>query len=142
MASSLQQKIQAIQKILQDNQLDGCLLYDFHHSNSLACDFLEIPLKAMLTRRFCYWIPPKGDPIAIVHGVETHVLSHAPGKKIVYSAWKLFESHLKEILQGKKIIAMEYSPRGAIPTVSKVDGGMLDLVREQGVQVVSSSSFL
>ena len=61
---------------------------------------------------------------------------------MVYSAWKLFESHLKEVLQGKKTIAMEYSPRGAIPTASKVDGGMLDLVREQGVNVVSSASFL
>jgi Xaa-Pro dipeptidase len=142
MASSLEQKIQAVQKILQEKQLDGWLLYDFHHSNSLACDFLEIPLKTILTRRFCYWIPQKGDPIAIVHGVEMHVLSHAPGKKMVYSASKLFESHLKEILQGKKNIAMEYSPRGAIPTASKVDGGMLDLVREQGVQVVSSAFFL
>jgi Xaa-Pro dipeptidase len=142
MASSLEQKIQSVQKILQEKQLDGWLLYDFHRSNSLACDFLEVPLKTMLTRRFCYWIPQKGDPIAIVHGVEPHVLSHAPGKKTVYSAWKLFESHLKEILQGKKTIAMEYSPRGAIPTASKVDGGMLDLVREQGVQIISSASFL
>ncbi len=142
MTAPLDQKIQAVQKILQEKQIDGWLLYDFRHNNPLACDFLNIPLKIMLTRRFCYWIPQKGDPIAVVHGVETHVLAHAPGKKMVYSAWKLFESHLKEILQGKKTIAMEYSPRGAIPTASKVDGGMLDLVREQGVQVVSSASFL
>jgi Xaa-Pro aminopeptidase len=140
--SSLEQKIQAVQKILQEKQIDGWLLYDFHHSNALACDFLEISPKTMLTRRLCYWIPQKGDPIGIVHGVETHVLAHTPGKKMVYSAWKLFESHLKEILQGKKTVAMEYSPRNAIPTASKVDGGMLDLVREQGVKVVSSASFL
>jgi Xaa-Pro aminopeptidase len=142
MASNLEQKIHEVQKILTEKNIDGWLLYDFHHSNPLACDFLEISPKTMLTRRFCYWIPQAGDPIGIVHSVETHVLGHAPGKKMVYAAWKLFESQLKELLQGKKVVAMEYSPRGAIPTASKVDGGMLDLVREQGVQIVSSASFL
>lgn len=142
MPASLDQKIHAVQKILQEKNIDGWLLYDFHHNNNLACDFLEISPETMLTRRYCYWIPQKGDPIGLVHGVETHVLSHTPGKKLVYSAWKLFETHLKELLKGKKTIAMEYSPRCAIPTASKVDGGMLDLVREQGVNIVSSASFL
>ena len=142
MASNLEKKIQAVQKILAENNTDGWLLYDFHRSNPLACDFLEISPKTMLTRRFCYWIPQKGEPIAVVHLVEPHVLAHAPGKKMMYAAWKLFEAHLKEILQGQNRIAMEYSPRGAIPTASKVDGGMLDLVREQNVKVVSSASFL
>jgi hypothetical protein len=142
MPSFLEQKVHDVQKILVEKNIDGWLLYDFHHSNPLACDFLEISPKTMLTRRLCYWIPQKGDPIGVVHSVETHVLAHAPGKKMIYAAWKLFESHLKEILQGKKTVAMEYSPRGAIPTASKVDGGILDLVREQGASVVSSSSFL
>ncbi len=132
--SILEQKVHDVQKILQEKNIDGWLLYDFHHSNRLACDFFGISPEAMLTRRFCYWIPKQGDPIGIVHSVETHVLAHTPGKKLVYAAWKLFESHLKEILQGSKTVAMEYSPRGAIPTASRVDGGMLDLVREQGVQ--------
>lgn len=140
--SNLEQKIHEVQKILAEKHIDGWLLYDFHHNNSLACNFLEISPETMLTRRFCYWIPQKGDPIGIVHGVETHVLAHTPGKKLVYSAWKLFEAHLKEVLKGKKTVAMEYSPRCAIPTASKVDGGMLDLVREQGIQIVSSASFL
>jgi Xaa-Pro dipeptidase len=139
---ALEQKIHEVQKILQEKQIDGWLLYDFHHNNALTCDFLEISPKTMLTRRFCYWIPQKGDPVGIVHGVETHVLSHTPGKKMVYSAWKKFEELLKDLLKGKKVVAMEYSPRCAIPTASKVDGGMIDLVREQGVKVVSSASFL
>ncbi|HUD02039.1 MAG TPA: M24 family metallopeptidase [Rhabdochlamydiaceae bacterium] len=142
MASSLDQKIHEVQKILAQQHIDGWLLYDFRHSNRLACDFLGISPETMLTRRYCYWIPQKGDPVSIVHNVEPHVLAHTPGKKLPYSAWKLFEAHLKEILKGKKVIAMEYSPRCAIPTASRVDGGILDLVREQGVKVVSSASFL
>lgn len=139
---SLSQKIQDVQKILQEHQIDGWLLYDFERTNPLACDFLEIPPKTMLTRRFWVWIPKKGEPVSLIHAVETHVLAHVPGKKLVYAAWKLFHAHLKELLHGKKTVAMEYSPRGNIPSASKVDGGAIDFIRELGVQVVSSASFL
>ena len=37
---------------------------------------------------------------------------------------------------------MEYSPRGAIPYVSRVDAGTIELVRDQGVQVVSSGDLI
>jgi Xaa-Pro aminopeptidase len=49
------------------------------------------------------------------------------------------EQELKELLQGKQTVAMEY---GSIPYVSKVDGGTIDLIRSMGVQVVSSGDFL
>ncbi len=135
-------QLKEVQKILQEKNIDGWLLYDFHRINPLACDFLGIPPETMLTRRFCYFIPKTGEPIALIHAVETHIFKHLPGKKLVYSARTVFESDLKEILKNYKTVAMEYSPRGAIPTMSRVDGGMLDLVREQGVKVVSSAPFL
>ena len=37
---------------------------------------------------------------------------------------------------------MEYSPNGAIPYVSRVDAGTIELVRGQGVQVVSSGDLV
>ena len=39
-------------------------------------------------------------------------------------------------------IAMEYTPEGALPRVSKVDGGTLEMVRRLGVEVVSSADLL
>ena len=52
------------------------------------------------------------------------------------------QAQLQKILSGSKKVAMEYSPNNAIPYLSKVDGGTLDLVRSFGVEVVSSASLL
>lgn len=135
-------KIYDVQKRLQEEQVDGWLLYDFQKRNALAIDFLQIPESQHLTRRLFYWIPAKGDPVKIVHATESHVLESLPGRTLVYFRWQILEEHLKSILEGSTRIAMEYSPRNAIPYVSYVDGGILDLVREFVPKVVSSSGFL
>jgi Xaa-Pro aminopeptidase len=127
---------------MKDDKIDGWLLYDFRRSNSLACDVLKIPPETHLTRRFFYFIPTSGDPVKLVHAVESSVLDHLPGHKRIYLRWQELEAHLKEILKGCKNIAMEFSPNGAIPYVSKVDGGTIDLIRKMGVNVVSSATLL
>ncbi|MBS0625539.1 MAG: M24 family metallopeptidase [Verrucomicrobia bacterium] len=135
-------KIDQAQKYLQEQKADGWLLYDFHKSNELAHTFLEIPHGTMTTRRFFYWIPAKGTPIKLVHAIESRVLDAWPGEKRIYSSWQSLESELKQIVHGRKRIAMEYSPRNAIPYVSKVDGGTIDLIRSFGAEVISSADFL
>lgn len=131
-----------IQKSLAAQKLDGWLLYDFRRTNDLACSFLEISKESILTRRFFYWIPSKGEPIKIVHVIEAHNLDHLPGKVYVYQTSNELELQLKKVLKGVKRIAMEYSPRNAIPAVSKVDGGTIDLVRGYGVEVCSSADIM
>ena len=41
-----------------------------------------------------------------------------------------------------KTVAMEYSPRNAIPYVSRVDAGTIELVRGLGVEIVSSGDLI
>ena len=139
---SFQGKLTQVQKYLRDHKIDGWLLYDFHRRNDYACQFLEIPLSVHLTRRLFYWIPQEGSPIKIVHAVEPFVLDHLPGEKKTYQTWESFDLSLKELLQGKKVVAMEYSQRNRIPYVSLVDGGTIELIKELGIQVVSSGDFL
>ena len=139
---SLKEKVQDVQRHLQKNGLDGWLLYDFQRRNELARDFLEIPAESFTTRRFFYWIPAKGDPVQIVHAIEPQVLEHLPGSKRIYLKWEELNNHIEETLKGSKRIAMEYSPRNALPYVSKVDAGVIDLVRSFGVEVCSSADFL
>jgi len=136
------ERISDVQRHLSDEKIDGWLLFDFLGQNGLARDFLQIDPHHLITRRFFYWIPQKGEPIQLVHVIEPHVLEHLPGKKISYLKWQELEGRLKEILQGSKRVAMEYSPHNAIPYLSKVDGGMIDLVRSCHVEVVSSGGFL
>jgi Xaa-Pro dipeptidase len=135
-------KTQSIQQALADMQCDGWLLYDFRRMNDLGCQFLEIPSDQLLTRRFFYWIPSQGEPIKLVHQVESHVLEHLPGKTQLYRTWQELEEHLLHLLRGCHQIAMEYSPRNAIPYVSKVDAGTLEIIKGFGVEVVSSADLL
>ena len=49
---------------------------------------------------------------------------------------------LEEVLRGARRVAMEYSPQGKLPRVSRVDAGTLELVRGLDVEVVSSANTL
>lgn len=136
------ERLQQAQQSLEKQGCDGWLLYDFRKSNDLACRFLDIPLTQMLTRRLFYWIPRKGSPIKLLHRIESGSLDHLPGKVLLYSTWLELELHLREMLAGSQKVAMEYSPRNAIPNVSKVDAGTVDLVRSFNLEVISSADLL
>src|SRR2546428_9855334 len=49
---------------------------------------------------------------------------------------------LTTMLGGVRRVLMEYSPGNAIPYVSRVDGGTLEVVRALGVEVLSSADAL
>lgn len=135
-------KLARVKEMLQKSAQDGWLLYDFRRSNRLAVSFLQIPEHVLLSRRFFYWISAKGGSVKIVNRIEADVLDHLPGDKILYSTWQELDTALRSVLSGCKKVAMEYSPRAAIPTVSLVDAGTCDLVRQFGVQIESSAELL
>lgn len=138
----MENKIAKVQELLKKEKIDGWLLYDFQRRNPLAMEFLQIPSSLHLTRRFFYWIPSSGEPVKIAHEIEWHVLEALPGKALSYFRWQTLEEHLQMILKGKKCVAMEYSPRNAIPSISFVDAGTMDVIREIVTEVVSSSALI
>ena len=131
-------KIQSIQKALQDQSIDGWLLYDFWKRNEFAQRILEYPKHVLNTRRFFYLIPAHGEPQKLMHSIERWNLDHFPGEKTVYLSWQSLEEGIKKILKGMKTVAMEYSPGNAIPYISKVDAGTIEMIKRTGVNVVSS----
>ena len=135
-------KIQEAQKRMKEIGAEGWLLYDFHKNNDLAHLFLEIPKHQMTTRRFFYWIPAEGEPVKIVHAIESHTLDAWPGEKRTFFSWQSLQKEVGEVLKRVKKVAMEYSPKNAIPYVSRVDGGTIDFIRSLGVEVISSGNFL
>ncbi|MFT2568501.1 hypothetical protein ACMWP8_29010, partial [Escherichia coli] len=50
--------------------------------------------------------------------------------------------NLKKILGSAKRVAMQYSPKNAIPYVSMVDAGTIELVKSAGVKVVTSADLV
>ena len=135
--------IRAVQAALRADGLDGWLLYDFRGSNPLAQRLAGLEVGGHLaTRRWFYLIPAQGEPKALVHKIEPRTLAHLPGATTRYAGRVELEAGLGALLSGLRRVAMEYSPNCAIPYVSRVDAGTVELVRGHGVEVVTSADLI
>jgi Xaa-Pro aminopeptidase len=136
--------VAAIQTALAADGFDGWLLYDFHGLNPIALDMTSVGQQGghLATRRWYYLIPASGEPRGLVHAIERHTLDHLPGAMAQYAGRDQLEAGLREMLKGKRRIAMEYSPNAAIPSISRVDAGTIELVRQFGVTVASSGDLV
>lgn len=133
----------SVQRALAADRLDGWLLYDFHGSNPIAAAVAGLAGSGkMTTRRWYYLIPASGTPRGLVHAIERHNLDGLPGSKTAYAGRRELETGLKQLLDGCRRVAMEYSPDCAIPYVSRVDAGTVEAVRSLGVDVVSSGDLV
>jgi Xaa-Pro aminopeptidase len=133
--------IEAIQKELKAAKLDGWLFYDFRGRDPIAQRILQLP-EGMRTRRWFYFVPVKGAPKKLVHKIETQALAAVPGDTLYFSAQEELRGNLKKMLGRAKKVAMQYSPKNAIPYVSMVDAGTIELVKSTGVKVESSADLV
>jgi Xaa-Pro dipeptidase len=134
--------VSAIQAALREFGIDGWLLYDFRGSNVLAQRVLGLAASDVGSRRYAYCVPAHGEPRKLVHRIESGALSALPGSKTVYLRWQEFEEGLGQLVSGLKRVAMEYSSQNAIPYISRVDAGTVELVSKRGVAVVSSGDLI
>jgi Xaa-Pro dipeptidase len=134
--------VERIQTALSEHHLDGWLFFDHHRRDPLAYRILHIPDDVQATRRWYYFIPSQGNPSKLVHRIESGALDALPGGKETYASWPDQQNKLRQILSGSQRIVMQYSPNCAIPYVSLVDGGTLELVRQCGVDIVSSADLI
>src|SRR5271170_5036627 len=131
-------RFEAIAYALRSASLDGWLFYDFRISDPLAYRILGLDEHGLTTRRWFCFIPADGAPVAIVSAVEAHRLDALPfPARIVYRSEHEMTAALAGLLKGHHRIAMNYSPNCAIPYVSRVDGGTIELVRHLGAEVVT-----
>jgi Xaa-Pro dipeptidase len=134
--------LEAIQKALREERVDGWLFYDHHHRDPIAYRILGLPDTTHVSRRWYYFIPAEGEPRKLTHRVERGKLDSLPGSGGVYSSWQELESGLGSMLQPFQKIAMQYSPRNAIMYVSLVDAGTIEVLRELGKNIVSSADLV
>jgi Xaa-Pro dipeptidase len=133
--------ISGIQSDLRAAKLDGWLFYDFRGRDPIAHGILELP-PGMRTRRWYYFVPAKGAPRKLVHKIETESLAALPGETLFYAGQEDLRKNLGKLLGRAKNIAMQYSPKNAIPYVAMVDAGTIELVRSAGTKVVSSADLV
>lgn len=134
--------VDRMQAALRDAGLDGWLFYDFRGSDPLAAGILGLSQEMTRTRRWFYFLPSSGQPVRLVHAIESGAFDELPGEKLVYLPWGQLHQLLRQMLSGSRRIAMQYSPNNAIPYVSRVDAGTIELIRSFGVEVVSSANLV
>ncbi|HUS05342.1 MAG TPA: M24 family metallopeptidase [Bryobacteraceae bacterium] len=135
-------RIGKIQEALQETQLDGWLFFDHHHRDPLAYRILGLDAALHASRRWYYFIPRAGEPRGLVHRIEAHVLDGLPGTMHEYSRWDEQTSGIEILLSDSSRIAMQYSAKCAIPYVSMVDAGTVELISALGVEVASSADLV
>jgi len=132
----------AIQSALGVRNIDAWLFYDHHHRDPIAYRVLGLPQDLMVTRRWYYLIPAEGEPVKLVHRIESGHLDSLPGKKLLYAGWQELFDQSKLLLAPYRDIAMQYSPNNLVFTVSMVDAGTVELIRGLGKNVVSAADLV
>ena len=60
-----------------------------------------------------------------------------------YAEWnEMVERHCASCWAERRRVAMQYSPKCAVPYVAMVDAGTIELVRELGVEVATSANLI
>jgi Xaa-Pro aminopeptidase len=135
-------RLEEIARALADAALDGWLFYDFRHSDPLAYRILGVNSEGITTRRWFCYVPAHGAARALVSAVEAERLAELGIETVVYRSADGMLAALGEFLAGARRIAMNYSPRCAIPYVARVDAGTVEIVRSLGVEVVSAADLI
>ncbi|HEU4828189.1 MAG TPA: M24 family metallopeptidase [Gemmatimonadales bacterium] len=120
---------------------DGWLLFDFRGINPIMA--AVVGPEVVGSRRAYVWIPREGTPTGLVHAVDAELWRGWPAawRKIV---WVRREELARELtaLVGGRTVAMEYSPKGAVPYGDYVPAGTLELVCAAGAMPVSSADLV
>ena len=125
------------QTYMQQNDIDAWLVYDFRGSNPVMWQLLGGPKPT--TRRSFLLIPARGESRLLVHSIDRDLFRDAGLLLETFVSWQQMQKRLGSTLRGAHRVAMEYSPLAALPTLSWVDGGTLEMVRSCGLEVVSSA---
>jgi Xaa-Pro dipeptidase len=110
--------IERAQAALRADGCDGWLLYNIYHRDHLADRLLGVSPKATNTRPWACWVPAAGPARALVHGIESDILGHAPVAASLYTSREQLHAGIREWLRRQSRYAMNFS---AIPPLSLVD---------------------
>jgi Xaa-Pro dipeptidase len=132
--------VATVQGLLAVQRLDGWLLFDRDGENPIAVRL--VAPDGHPTRPWFYMIPARGNPVALVHSAEVRSFDHLAGTKLTYQGYRDLDKQLRAMLKGVKMVAVEYSAKAAVPSVSRVDAGTLEVIRAAGVQVKSSDTLV
>jgi Xaa-Pro aminopeptidase len=128
------------QDFMQQEGLPGWLVHDYRSSNPI---FRELVTPSGHVTRPCFLLVPSASPPQLLtHHVDAGKFADCGLDLIVYSSRQSMIASLQRMLPSGSRVAMEYSPLGALPRVSRVDAGTIELVRSLEVAVESSADLM
>ena len=125
---------------MREQGLCGWLLYDYRGMNPIFWD--TVGDVSHVTRPCWLWIGAQGEPRLLASYVDQGRFAHLGIDTTLFVSRADMRAKLGGMLAGARRIAMEYSPQGALPRVSRIDAGTLEAVRAFGVEVTSSADLL
>ena len=137
---SIQQTIEQAQEYMRGNEISGWLLYDYRGLNPIFAD--TVGVVGHVTRPVWLWIPADGRPRLLLSFVDQSRFDHMDLDTTLFINRRDMIDKLGNELGVSGRVAMEYTPEGALPRVSNVDGGTLELVKSLGVEIVPSADLL
>lgn len=136
----LAERIPEIQSALAETGAEGWFFACFQRNDPIGLDLLGLGDESKLVTRRCYYlIPREGEPRKLVHGLEPAMLDHLPGSKSSYTTWQKHREEFAKLVSGYGKLAAQYSPNNELPSVSRLDAGTFDLLRQAGVDLLSSA---
>ena len=135
----LMKRLSEIQSELRTAKLDGWLLYDLHARNTVSNKLTGL---GDLTRRYFIMIPAQGDPFAISHKIEDVNWEGWPWQREKYAGWKELDGALRKALGGAQRVAMEISNNDAVPALDLVPLGVVEMIRNLGLEVATSGDLV
>jgi len=132
------EQLGAVQLALREEDLVGWLLMSAGGQNPIAERLLRVD-GATCRRRWFYWIPANGIPVLVAHRAEFARFPSLPGESILFASWPELRDALSRVLPARGRVAMEYSPMGIDPQLSRVDAGTMQLVQSYGPYIVCSA---
>jgi Xaa-Pro aminopeptidase len=140
MNKSVEKVVIQAKEFMSQKNIEGWLLYDYKGMNPIFWDIVgDIP---NVTRPCWLWIPRDKEPKLLVSYVDQNRFDPLDIETELWVSRNQMIGALKILLDGTTSIAMEYSPMGALPRTSKIDGGTLELVRDICPNIVSSSDLI
>ena len=118
----------------------AALLYDYRGLNPIFAD--TVGVVGHVTRPVWLWIPASGRPRLLLSFVDQSRFDHMDLDTTLFINRRDMIDKLGNELGISGRVAMEYTPEGALPRVSNVDGGTLELVKSLGVEIVPSADLL
>ena len=111
--------VQQAQEYMSSKGVDGWLIYDYRGLNPILSD--TVGRVGHVTRPVWLWIPVQGDPHMLVSFVDQSRFTHLGIDTTLFVNRQDMVAKLSSQLGPARRIAMEYTPEGALPRVSKVD---------------------